>query len=105
MATAQTLTGACPVFTWDRSDWLMMPNTAQLKKDLDIGGNSQDSSLTFHSLFGQFSEDYTDVETLKQTMLETEFAYLGHNYKIVSVGILAGGLILKIDANDTSQGA
>lgn len=105
MATAQNLTGACPVFTWNGDDWQMMPNTSTLKKDLDIGGYSLDSDLSFHCLLAQFVEDFTDVETLKQSMLETAMVYLGHNYKIVSVGILAGGLILKISANDLAQSA
>jgi len=106
-ATAQQLTGNCPVFTWDGVDWLAIPNGALLKKNLSVGGFSLDFDLKLFALVQQFIDNGTaeDAASLKNLMLETPLEYFGDSYKIVSVNINTGGQQIEILCNALSQGA
>jgi hypothetical protein len=105
MGVAEKLTGACPVFTWAGKNWQIIPTGAMLKKPLGIGGFGLDSDIRLFALVNQFAQSgYATAQAVKDAMLpETPMQYLGDNYKIESVDILPGALIIVIGANSIAQ--
>ena len=92
MKTAQRLTGACPQFTWDDTNWLAMPNAADLKKSLAVSGWGFDFQLVLFATVDQFAQNgYATADTLVEAMLQTPMQYLGEDFKIEGVKILTGG--------------
>ena len=106
METAQTLTGNCPVFTWDGVDWLTIPNAADLKRNLSIGGFSIDFNLILFATADQFAQaGYATADAVAEAMLDTPLQYLGENFKVESVKVLTGATIIVIGCNALDQGA
>lgn len=94
--------GDCPTFTWLNNPYQIIPGTAMTNKPLRDGGFSQMYDLSFTTTVAQFN---TDANTLKDQLLNQPIQYLGIDYKIIHVGILAGGTIIKVEANSLNQNA
>lgn len=92
----------CPIFTWAGKDYKALPGGAHLKKDLTMGGLSLDADLMITVLVAQFN---ATANAQRDAMLRTKLIYLGHNYRIESVTIAAGGQQLRIECRDAVQGA
>ena len=93
----------CPSFTWNGATWTILPGSVTNNKPLRAGGFSNMVDLTFTTSINQFVGK--DAATLKNTMLNTTFQYLGEPYKFQRITILSGATILKCEANSLNQNA
>lgn len=101
LAATQTILGeACPTITWSNAQWIMVPNSAQRRKDLHAGGFSLNADLVFEVLVAQFGESAT---TVASHMLQTPIGYLGRTYKADQINIRPGGLQMQVVCNSISQ--
>lgn len=79
-----------PVFTWNGTDYECVPSTANDSKQVDIGGFSSDSDLIVSvrsDLF--FNSIYPEVQKSKIT-------YLNKTYRVLKVGFLNHGAIIRL---------
>ena len=94
---------ACPTFNWQGTDYKILPGSAMYNQPLRDGGFSQVYDLAFTTTIAQFGN--SNPASLKDSMLNTQFTYLGALYKITNVHILAGATMISIEANSLNQNA
>lgn len=95
LAQLQAELGAdCPSLVINGKTVKILPGGARHKKDNGAGGFSLDSDIQLTCL----SADFAAAPVSRQT-----FTYRGRTYRIESVTTAAGGLQIRIDANDASQ--
>lgn len=87
---------SCPSFVWNNNPPIrIIPGTVQLKKHLDLGGFTMDADLVFQV-------NVVDLPLNGQPTLKQTITYLNGQYRIVSIGTMAGGLTLEyrlVDVN------
>lgn len=95
----------CPRFSWNDSDWPIIPGSATRRKDLASGGFQLNADLIFEVLVAQFLDPVAipDATALKDALLARPINYLGDDYKIDSIEIAPGGLLLTAHANSLHQ--
>lgn len=81
----------------------ILPGSARLRSNQTVGGFQMDSDFVFTVLVSEFGN--TTAEAIRSTILNTELDYLGHQYKVIAVHVMGGGLQLHIEANDLNQAA
>ena len=90
---------ACPVFTWNKQNFQILPGTAMRGKDLKAGGFRLYADLKFTCLAGQFTQA-TGTPAVKEIL-----QYLGNAYRINAINYCAGGQQLRFECDDAQQGA
>lgn len=96
----------CPVITWARRDYKILPGSAVRRQDLAPGGFQLNADLRFVALVETFlSSSIANADDLQDAMQNTVFTYLGQNYKATSVSIAMGGLQVTVEANSAVQNA
>lgn len=87
----------------------IQPGSARLNSPLASGGLQLNADLVFTILLSQFQPGFADANAVQASLLQTlpnrRLLYLGFDYKIESVMVLAGGLQLHIEANSLNQNA
>ena len=107
---------SCPTFLWNRGNpirfdgtdaaWLIIPGTVTTNLDLVTGGFGEDRKVRFSALIAQFyTPTATTIEQVKAQLDESPMGYLGGSYKITTIEIAPGGLVLVMEANSLNQGA
>lgn len=97
---------ACPTFTWNGKVWLMLPGSAENNYPLRSGGMSFVFDLKFTIVVSQFlSAKILDAPALVKVMANTEFQYLGQDWKFVKGNILTGATMIDMMANSKNQNA
>lgn len=91
-----------PKFRWGNADIPILPGTAHLGKNLEVGGFALTSDLSFSVRVAAFGQN-RDAATLKSNLLETHMTYLGQPFKITNVHIAPGAQQMRIDANADAQ--
>ncbi len=84
----------CPVAVFSGVTIKILPGGVRQRKDNSPGGFSLDSDLQLTCL----SADFPEPPRAKQTLV-----YLGRSYRIETVTTMAGGLQLRLNANDANQ--
>lgn len=97
---------ACPQFKWNGQWYKILPGSAQNNYPLRSGGFSFAFDLKFTAVVSQFlNQKITDAGILAKTLANTPMLYLGQNWKIQNVTILAGATLIQVEANSKNQNA
>ncbi len=84
----------CPIAVFSSVTVKILPGGVRQRKDNSPGGFSLDSDIQLTCLLADFPEAPTSRQS---------FIYLNRTYRIESVTTMAGGLQIRINANDANQ--